>query len=101
MGPVTCILSCASASGYIFMLLSHVLYSDKCQIKKFFSMSKNVVPFLCCCKITAHCNCMTELEETCSYLAFIFFVEATMPLREAGHYPGSCILEIALSRESS
>ena len=70
--------------------------------KKLFSMSKNVAAFSSCRKVTANCNCMTGLEETCSHLdSIMFFIEAAIRLREASRYPGSCILEIALSRDVS
>ena len=70
--------------------------------KKAFLYAKNVASFSRFSKVTAHCNCMTGLEETCSYLVSImFFVEAAVRLREADRYPGCCIMEISFSREAS
>ena len=70
--------------------------------KKFFDISKNVAGVPCCSKITAHCICLTGIVETCSHLGSImFFVEAAVRLQEADRYPGSCVLEIAFSREAS
>ena len=66
LGQVRRILSCVSASGYIFRfnfrLLSGVSYSDQCRTKKCFSVYQKKLPtFSCCKKIANHCNCMTGI----------------------------------------